>query len=246
MTGTAGTYADFPETADVETASDTYAARFGGPVGAWMLSVQERVTRDLLRAPGDATILDVGGGHGQLAAPLCRSGFRVTVTGSAPSCAQRIRAEMEAGLCRFVVANHLAMPFPDRAFGVVLCFRLITHAARWPELIGELCRVARTAVIAEYPTSQSLNRIAPALFKAKKSLEGNTRPWRLFRHAEIAAEFERNGFTCECRTGQFFLPIVLHRALRAPALSRSLEGACRALGLAQRYGTPVVARLVRM
>lgn len=236
----------FPESADIETSSDAYATRFSGPVGAWMLRVQERVTRDLLDGPDNTSLLDVGGGHGQLAGPLCRAGFHVTVTGSAASCAHRIRAEVEAGLCRFVVANHLAMPFPDQAFDSVLCFRLITHAARWPELVGELCRVARLAVIAEYPTSQSLNRIAPALFKAKKSIEGNTRPWRLFRHGEMDAEFARNGFAPERRTGQFFLPIVLHRALRFPALSRSLEGASRALGLVQRYGTPVVARWVRI
>jgi 2-polyprenyl-3-methyl-5-hydroxy-6-metoxy-1,4-benzoquinol methylase len=244
MTGSAGTVSDFPETADIETASEAYAARFGGPVGAWMLRVQENATRSLLHEPG-GTILDVGGGHGQLAGPLCRAGYGVTVTGSDASCAHRIRGELDAGTCRFVIANSLSLPFPGGAFDVVLCFRLITHAARWPDLIRELCRVARVAVIAEYPTSQSLNRIAPALFKAKKSIEGNTRPWRLFRHSEIDAEFGRNGFAPERRTGQFFLPIVLHRALRVPALSRSLEGACAAVGLARRFGSPVIVRMTR-
>jgi len=43
-------------------------------------------------------------------------------------------------------------------------------------------------VIVDYPCSQSLNRISPALFTAKKRLEGNTRPWTLFRHSQIADE----------------------------------------------------------
>ncbi len=61
---------EFPETADIETSSDGYANRFGGKTGAWMLAVQERVTKQLLRdVPASATVLDVGGGHGQLAIP---------------------------------------------------------------------------------------------------------------------------------------------------------------------------------
>ena len=37
-------------------------------------------------------MLDVGGGHGQLAIPLCRAGYRVTVLGSDASCRRRLEA----------------------------------------------------------------------------------------------------------------------------------------------------------
>ena len=37
-----------PETADVETASDGYAARFGGATGVWMLRRQEKIVRRFL------------------------------------------------------------------------------------------------------------------------------------------------------------------------------------------------------
>ena len=53
---------------DVETASDDYAARFAGPVGAWMLQVQERAVLELIAPWPGASVLDVGGGHAQLAA----------------------------------------------------------------------------------------------------------------------------------------------------------------------------------
>lgn len=235
----------FPETADIETASDAYAARFSGAAGAWMLGVQESVTRSLVSEPPGSTILDVGGGHGQLAIPLARAGFRMTVTGSDASCRHRLSAEVAAGRCSFVVANSLALPYPERAFDCVLCFRLLTHCERWPELVAELCRVSAGAVIAEYPTSRSVNRIAPALFQAKKSLEGNTRPWRLFRDEEIDEAFQRCGFVPEQRAGQFCLPIVLHRTLRSPTVSRFLEGACRLAGLTRLFGSPVIVRMVR-
>jgi 2-polyprenyl-3-methyl-5-hydroxy-6-metoxy-1,4-benzoquinol methylase len=235
----------FPETADIETASAAYAARFSGAAGSWMLSVQESVTRSLIKETPGSTILDVGGGHGQLAIPLAHAGYRMTVTGSDQSCKHRISAEVEAGRCSFVVANSLALPYGDRTFDCVLCFRLLTHCERWPDLVAELCRVSADAVIAEYPTSRSVNRIAPALFQAKKSLEGNTRPWRLFRDAEIEEAFSRNGFVRERRVGQFCLPIVLHRTLRSPTVSRFLEGACRLTGLTRLFGSPVIVRMIR-
>ena len=44
------------------------------------------------------------------------------------------------------------------------------------------------------------------------------------------------------RVGQFFLPMVVHRALKCKPLSAFLEGVCRALGLSRLWGTPVVGR----
>ena len=229
------------ETADIETASDGYAARFAGPVGEWMLGVQESLTVAMLASLPGASILDVGGGHGQLAAPLCRLGYPVTVLGSDVSCRKRIAGLVDSGTCTFIVGNVVDLPFPDRAFDVVLSFRLLPHCTAWPKLIGELSRVARRAVIVDYPTSEGLNAIAPALFGAKKRLEGNTREWRLFRHAEVDDEFRKHGFVLQQRASQFFLPMVLHRALRCRGLSAALESACRGLGLTRRWGSPVIA-----
>jgi hypothetical protein len=100
-------------------------------------------------------------------------------------------------------------------------------------------------VIVDYPTSEGLNAIAPALFGAKKKLEGNTREWRLFRHSEIDDEFAKHGFILKTREKQFFLPMVLHRALRCRGLSAALETVCRWLGLTRRWGSPVIAEYRR-
>ncbi|MGD9781414.1 MAG: class I SAM-dependent methyltransferase [Kiritimatiellia bacterium] len=233
----------FPETADIHTSSDEYATRFSGPAGEWMLAVQERIALRMMRAFPDARVLDVGGGHGQLAIPLCREGWKVTVLGSDESCRRRIRSVVDSGACRFVVGNAVALPFPDNAFDVALCFRLLTHCGRWPELVRELCRVARQAVIVDYPTGQSLNAIAPALFGAKKKFEKNTRTWALFRHRQVIDEFAKNGFAPAATKKQFFLPMVLHRMLKSRAASSALEALCRALGLTRRWGSPVIVRM---
>jgi len=230
------------ETADIETSSDDYASRFSGPVGTWMLDVQERAVRTLLGDPGGRTLLDVGGGHGQLAGPLARAGWRVAVLGSDTACARRIAPLVAAGTVWFVAGDILALPFPDRSFDCVVSVRLLPHCERWPALVAELCRVARHAVIVDYPTSESLNRVAPALFGAKKRIEKNTRTFTLFTHREVAAAFTARGYAPAGRIGQFFLPMVLHRALRCRPCSSTLETLARAAGLTRRWGSPVVLK----
>jgi SAM-dependent methyltransferase len=207
-----------------------------------MLAVQERAVRELLGSSAGATVLDVGGGHAQLAGPLARTGWQVTVLGSNPACARRLEPLIATGAVRFVAGDILALPFPDRSFDFVVSVRLLPHCDRWPALVAELCRVARRAVIVDYPTSESLNRIAPALFGAKKRLEGNTRTFTLFTHREVAAAFSSCGFTPAARSAQFFLPMVLHRALRCRPCSAALESLARATGLTRRWGSPVVLR----
>jgi 2-polyprenyl-3-methyl-5-hydroxy-6-metoxy-1,4-benzoquinol methylase len=233
------------EHADIETASDGYAARFAGPAGAWLLSVQERIVLAWLRRWPAATVLDVGGGHGQLALPLARAGLDVTVLGSDGVCVKRIEPEVQAGRIKFAVGDLVALPFPDRAFEVVVSIRLLPHCDAWPQLIAELCRVARHAVIVDYPTDQSVNFFSSALFGAKKKIEKNTRPFTLFRHRAVAAEFARHGFAAAARHGEFFLPMVLHRMLKWPAASAALEGLCGVLGLKKLLGSPVLARFER-
>jgi len=236
----------YPETADIETSTDEYANRFAGACGEWMLEVQEKRTiAQLAKHPEIRTVLDVGGGHGQLAHPLVRNGYSVTVLGSDASCAHRIQSLINAESCRFEVGNVIALPYSDKSFDAVVSFRLVTHCERWPQLIAELCRVANHTVTVDYPTSTSLNAIAPLFFKAKKSFEKNTRTWTLFTHRQIRDEMRKHGFTCERRAGQFFFPMVVHRMLKARGVSASLEAITRAFGLNYALGSPVIATFVR-
>jgi hypothetical protein len=52
----------------------------------------------------------VGGGHGQIAEPLIRNNFKVTVLGSAENCKGRIQKYVNEGLCNFQVGNILGCP----------------------------------------------------------------------------------------------------------------------------------------
>lgn len=228
--------------ADIETASEGYAARFRGPAGIWMLDVQSKAVRELLPNDRISSILEVGGGHGQLTPSLVQAGYQVTVHGSAASCQRGISDLLHNQRCQFVVGSFLHLPFGDRSFDAVVCVRLIMHSDEWRRLVGEMCRVARQVVVVDYPLMSTLGQ---RFFGAKKRLEKNTRPWRNFRHDEVAAAFQNEGFVAAGRTGQFFFPMVLHRTLQQRRVSGALEGIARCLGLHRLRGSPVMARFDR-
>lgn len=235
----------FPETADIETSSDDYATRFAGDVGAWFLQVQEQATLRMLAAYPGARVLDVGGGHGQIAGALARQGYDVTVTGSDPVCSARIQPLVDEGQVRFEVANVLDLPYPDRAFDVAISYRLLPHVEQWQVFLAELTRVAGQAVVVDYPEVRSANAIAPLLFPLKKQLEGNTRTYTTFRRRELLDAFAEHGFREEARYPEFFFPMVVHRKLEKPGFSAALENASRTVGLTGWLGSPVILKLVR-
>ncbi len=236
------------EDADVDAATDEYARRFAGGVGAWFLEVQTGLTLAALAGlPRGASVLDVGGGHGQNVAALLAAGYRVTVVGSDRSCAHRLRAWTAAGRCGFDVADLHRLPYRDRAFEAVLCYRLLAHSIDWRRLIGELGRVAAARVVVDYPSSRSVNIVARSLFGMKQSIEGGTtRVYETYGREEIASGFEQAGFRVVQERPQFFLPMALYRLGRSAALARLAELPARALGLTQALGSPVIARADRL
>jgi 2-polyprenyl-3-methyl-5-hydroxy-6-metoxy-1,4-benzoquinol methylase len=234
------------EAPDVETSSADYARRFSGAVGEWFLQVQARTVLELLAPWPHATILDVGGGHAQLTRPLIDTGHALTVYGSRPVCAERLRPWLDARQASFASGPLLQAPFPDRSFDVVLAFRLLPHVAHWRDLAAELARLARHAVLVDYPTRRSVNAAADLLFGLKRRVEGNTRSFRVFADSDVAAAFGAAGFRATARRPQFFLPMVLHRALGLAPLSRGLEVGAGALGLTRVLGSPVILRLERV
>jgi SAM-dependent methyltransferase len=231
------------EDADVETSSAGYARRFEGPVGRFFLDRQAEATLDLLRPFPGASVLDVGGGHGQVTGPLVAAGHAVTVLGSDASCEARVREWTGSGRARFLVGDLLAPPLPERAHDVVLSYRLLPHVRRWPELVATLCRLARLAVVVDYPTRRSVNAAAGVLFGLKKGVEGDTRSFIVFSDAEVEGEFSRHGFRPTGRRPQFFFPMALHRGFGSAGLARGLEGVACAVGLTRVLGSPVILRL---
>lgn len=233
------------EDADLHASSPEYARRFAGPVGIWMLQVQESALVSMV--PRDVeSVLDVGGGHGQTAKPLYKLGRSVTVLGSSRACAAQLAAEIEAGCISFKVGNLTELPFDQRSFDTVVSFRLMSHCTMWRTLIADMCRVANRSVIFDYPSWVSANFLTPLLFRIKRRIEGNTRTYRLFTTRELVREFARHGFAPTAHYKQFFFPMGIHRAMGAPFASKVLEGIARRLGLTRLLGSPVIIRFERV
>ncbi len=228
------------ETPDIESSSEDYASRFAGPVGKWFLEVQSRLTLELLSPWPGARVLEVGGGHAQLAGPLTRAGYQVTVTGSHPSCAARLARQLPAEALRFVTCDLTRLPFADRSFEVVTAYRMLAHLERWPEFLAELCRVASQAVLVDYPETRSFNIIAERLFAAKLAVEKNTRQYKCFHGKQLRAVLAGQGCGGFTTRPQFFWPMAVHRGLGRAGLSRGMEGLAGALGLRSLLGSPVL------
>lgn len=237
---------DEREDADIGTSSEDYARRFTGGVGRWFVTTQSRITLGLLRAlPAGASILDVGGGHAQIAPPLIEAGYEVTVVGSDPLCAARLEPWIAQGRCRFEAIDLRAFPYPDRSFDAVVCLRLLPHSVAWTGLIRELCRVARRSVVVDYPSLRSANILADRLFKLKRRIELNTRGFIMFTPQEINRAFADSGFIVRDERPQFLLPMVLHRLTDQVHLSQVAETPGRLLGLTRWFGSPVIIRADR-
>lgn len=242
----AGEPAGVREVADLETSSDDYAHRFAGPVGEWFLDIQSRTIATLLRdLPPGARVLDVGGGHGQVAPVLAAAGFRVTVAGSATGCAARLRPWLMAGRGRFVTGDLLELPFPDRAFDAVVCIRLLPHSVDVDRLLTELCRVAARRVVIDYPSHRSVNLVARRMFGLKMRVEGNTRPFVVFAPGEVRRRLATRGFVVTAQRPQFMFPMALHRLTNSAGLTRVLEAPWGVLGLRRAFGSPVIVRADR-
>ena len=231
------------ETPDIETASDSYARRFAGAAGRYLLAEQDSAVRAALGDWRGGTVLDVGGGHAQLTPLLRTLASELLVFGSDARSLERVRREFPA--CATATGDLLDMPFAARTFDVVVAVRLLPHVRNWQRLLTELCRVARSTVIVDYPRVSGFNGLTPLLFPLKKRLEGNTRHYRNFHDAELDDVLHASGFAPRQRHVQFLLPMVVHRRTRGAAVLRRVEQLGKALHLTQVLGSPVVLRADR-
>lgn len=235
------------ETPDIETSSDGYASRFSGPVGDYLLTVQERGMLTLLqdeRPLSGRCILDVGGGHAQLVGPLLAQGCKVSVAGSNERCAHRVRT-LHGDSVPFYEGDLVDLPIVDRAFDTVISVRLISHMESWQRLVAELCRIADRTVIIDYPTYASINLLSLAAFPLKKMIEKNTRTYRSFWDEEVRTSFAQHGFHATKAYRQFTLPMALHRLFAKSEGVRNAEEALRKVGLTACIGNPILLRLDR-
>jgi SAM-dependent methyltransferase len=230
------------EVPDIETSSDNYAKRFSGKAGEYFLKIQTDNIKRVLGDFADYSILEVGGGHGQLVPMFLSQRCKLMIYGSDNSCHERIRLRFSNEDINFITGDILNLPFSDESFDLVVSVRLISHVYSWQKLVEEFCRVSRRTIIIDYPNIVSLNSLTPLLFSLKKKIEGNTRTYNSFLRKDLKKQFQKNGYCITKVENQFFLPMVLHRALRAAYFLRVIELILYYTGVTKLFGSPAILR----
>lgn len=227
---------------DAAAATETYARRFSGDVGAWMLGLQTQTIDTFLADWAEGSVLDVGGGHCQLTPHLLEQGREVTTLVSSVEAAARVR-QLTDDRASCLLGDVEALSLADRSFDVVVALRMMAHVADWRSFLASLCRVARRGVIVDYPLAGGMNALSPLLFRVKRSIEGDTRPYASFRRDDVEREFAAEGLVLDRQVGEFVVPMGLHRMMRTRAISQGLEAVLHPLAV--RIGNPVLVRASR-
>ena len=226
---------------DPSTARTFEDRRFGGPIGEIVADDQARA---IIRGIGPLEgrrILDVGTGTGRAAVFLARGAAVVTgVDASEPMLdVARERAAAQGVDVRFQLGDAHALEFPDRAFDVVVSLRVLMHAPDWPQVMGELCRVADRLVVFDYPARTSFALPQAAVRRLMYALGRNTEPYRVFGTSEVRGELAKAGYRVCLVHRQFVLPIALHKAIGSRRFTLLVEGLLARIGLLSVFGSPV-------
>ena len=205
---------------DIHSSSDEYAKRFSGEFGEFALGVQGKLTLTILQNHDDIkTILDVGGGHGQLMPFIKDKGYDITIYGSHECCKKRVEEYLDDNKVKFEVGSLINLPYPDRSFDAVICYRQICHLEKWKECLSELTRVSKKIVIIDYPTYRSFNILNKVLFKLKKKVEK--------------------------KLPEYFLPLVFYRIIKKKGVCNLIENIFSLMGLRKAFGSPIIREGVR-
>ena len=227
--------------ADPAMAEAFDALRFSGPIGRLIAEEQEEVIARFLAPVAGRSVLDVGTGTGRAAIALASRGASVTgVDASAEMLAVAERRAAAAGVrVTFASGDAHGLAFGDRTFDAVICLRVLMHAPGWHASLAELCRVARTRVVFDYPALMSAAALQAAFRRAAYALGARVEAYRVFSDRAVRAALHSNGFRIVDSHRQFVLPIALHKRIGSAAATRRIEGTLLRVGLNRLAGSPV-------
>jgi len=229
---------------DIHSSSAEYRQRFAGKVGEWFLQTQNQITHDLLKeGPNTQTVIDFGGGHGQNIKTCQKLGLQVSILSSDETCNQLIKQEFNS--LEYKIGLLTDSQCDPQSYDAVLSYRMLPHLQDWKTHIAELCKVSKGTVVIEFPNSKSVNAFSDKLFALKKSVEGNTRQFTLFSLEQVSAEFESHGFKLITAKGQYLLPMVVHRALKLPSISKVFEKVIGVILPRTKFGSPLICKFQR-
>ena len=158
--------------------------------------------------------------------------------------AQRNARETGANI-EFTTCDVMDLPFEDRSFDNVLCFRVLMHVTDWRAATAELCRVSSDEVILDFPPRWALAALQVPARSVMALFKKNVQNFRLFSLRQIRNELRKNGFEIIEVERLWFLPIALHKAIGSLGFTRGVEKFFAAVGFRRLFGAPVTVRARR-
>ena len=215
--------------------------RFSGPVGELLARAQEEVIARFLEPVAQRTVLDVGTGTGRAAIALTRRGASVTgIDASSEMLAVAKRRALAARVdVSFQQGDAHELPYPAASFDSVICLRVLMHTPDWRKSLGELCRVAGSRVVFDYPALASAAALQSGVRRIAHAAGVRVEAYRVFSGRAIRSELARHGFRLLDAHKQFVLPIVLHKRINSLVATERVEGILAKAGLRALLGSPV-------
>ncbi|MDQ3068126.1 MAG: class I SAM-dependent methyltransferase [Acidobacteriota bacterium] len=217
------------------------ALRFSGAIGRMLLETQEALLVEAL-APGPGrSIVDVGTGTGRAALALAKTGADVIgIDASAEMLAVAERRAREQGIAvRFERGDAHALPLADRSVDGAVCLRVLMHTPDWRVCLGELCRVSRSRIVFDFPSSTSAAAVQAGARRLAMAAGMKTEAYRVMSAGAVRRELARHGWRVRTDHRQFVLPIAFHKAVGSAGITRALEGSLAAVGLLRLLGSPI-------
>lgn len=227
--------------ADPAMAESFEGQRFSGPIGRLIAASQEQVVTGYLSPMEGRTVLDVGTGTGRGAIAIARRGAVVTgVDASNEMLAVARRQAADAGVpVTFQTGDAHALAFADRSFDSVLCLRVLMHTPGWRQSLAELCRVASTRVVFDYPALVSAASLQVVARRIAYRFGARVEPYRVFSDRAIRDALAAQGYRITGMHRQFVLPIALHKRLGSADRTTRIEAALSRVGVNWLFGSPV-------
>lgn len=234
---------------DFHASTEEYAKRFSSKAGEMIFERQDELLSKLLGDVYGKNMLDVGGGHGQTANLILRSGGKLTAYGSGENNFFQLKKVIkEENLqdypLKFKVGRLDKLGFKNRDFDVVISLRLISHVPDWTIFLKELCRVAKRSVIIDFAPA-TMHFLNPISYTFKNKVETASREFTTQHIYEIEKIGRSCGFRLRDYHRQFVIPLVIHRLVGNKTLL-PVEKIMRKIGISRFMGGPVIAVMDRV
>lgn len=186
--------------------------------------------------------------HRQNSNSLAKAGAVVTAADASTAMLEvaENKAKDAGAQLDFKACDIMELPFEDKAFDKILCFRVLLHVTNWQKAFTEICRCSGDEIIMDYPPRWALAALQVPVRKVRGLWNKTVQTFRLFTLSGMKKEFARLGFEVVEVEKLWVLPIAFHKVFKSTGFTLGIEKLFKLLGLNALFGAPVTIRARRI